>query len=57
MIIEFALSIEVDDEEVLDSDEQILEEFNKEFDSMLSSMEEVIGKPRHSLNDSEWQEI
>jgi len=57
MIIEFALSIEVDDEEVLDSDEQILEEFKKEFDSMLSSMEEVIGKTIHSLNDSEWQEI
>jgi hypothetical protein len=51
MVIEFTVSIEVDD--VVET--KVATNQAKQFDEMLSSMEEIVGKAGFSLNASNWE--
>ena len=51
MIVEFTVSIEVEDD--LPVKETMKQ--TRDFDTILSDMEEVVGKKGYSLNDSRWE--
>lgn len=52
MLIEFILSIEVDDDDI---SSETTRKQAKAFDEMLADMEEVIGKSEFGLDDSKWE--